>query len=80
MIGAIIGFLYLFMWVAGLAVVLLLGFFVYDKRYKAKPPGEESRPRHGFQSTPEVFIDPKDGFRYRVYYNPYSGERDYIRE
>lgn len=80
MIGAIIGFLSMFMWVAGIAVVILLGILVYDRRYKAKDPGQEGTVRHGFQPTPEVFIDPKDGCRYRVYYNPYTGERDYVRE
>lgn len=80
MTAAVFGFLYIFMWVAGFAVILFLGLFVYDRRYKAKNPGEEGRPRNGFLPTPEVFIDPKDGFRYRVYYNPYTGERDYIRE
>jgi hypothetical protein len=77
---AIFAFGYLFFWIAGFTTLLLLGIFVYDKRYKQKSPGEEGRPRHGFLSTPEVFIDPKDGLRYRVYYNPHTGERDYIQE
>jgi hypothetical protein len=80
MIGVIFSVLYFLMWIIGIAVVLLLGYLVYDKRYKAKNPGEEGVVRNGFLSTPEVFIDPKDGYRYRVYYNPYTGERDYIRE
>lgn len=72
--------LYVGMWVVGFVIVLLLGLLYYDKRYKAKAPGQETQPKNGFLPTPEVFIDPTDGFRYRVYYNPYSGERDYIRE
>lgn len=80
MTGALFAFGYLFLWVAGILTVLLLGWLVYDKRYKQKAPGEESRPKNGFLSTPEVFIDPKDGYKYRVYYNPYTGERDYVRE
>lgn len=80
MIEGLIAAGYLLFWVAGFVTVLLLGWLVYDKRYKQKAPGEEGRPRNGFVSTPEVFIDPKDGHLYRVYYNPYTGERDYIRE
>ncbi|WP_438444477.1 HD family phosphohydrolase [Gorillibacterium sp. sgz5001074] len=80
MIGALFAFGYLFFWLAGIITVLLLGWLVYDKRYKQKAPGEEGRPKNGFHPTPEAFIDPKDGHKYRVYYNPYTGERDYIRE
>lgn len=79
-IAALVGFIYFAMWILVPAAILLLGWLVYDKRYKAKPPGRENQPQNGFLPTPEVFIDPKDGLRYRVYYNPYSGERDYIRE
>jgi hypothetical protein len=32
-----------------------------------------------FVKTNEVFIDPKDGFTYQVYYNPSTGEREYVR-
>lgn len=80
MIGAFIAFSYLFFWVGGFVILLLLGLFVYDKRYKQKPQGQEDRIKNGFLPTSEVFIDPKDGHKYRVYYNPYSGERDYVRE
>lgn len=80
MIGLVIAVAYMLFWVVGIAAILLLGWLVYDKRYKQKAPGEEGRARNGFLPTPEVFIDPNDGFKYRVYYNPYTGERDYIRE
>jgi hypothetical protein len=80
MIEALFVFGYFFLWIAGFIIVLLLGWLVYDKRYKQKPKGEEGRPKNGFLPTPEVFIDPTDGLRYRVYYNPYTGERDYIQE
>ncbi|MCE5171382.1 hypothetical protein LQV63_18955 [Paenibacillus profundus] len=32
-----------------------------------------------FVPTKEIFIDPRDGFKYQVYYNPKSGERKYVR-
>ncbi len=79
-IAAAVGTLYFLMWILVPLGILLLGWLVYDKRYKVNPPGLEHQPQNGFLPTPEVFIDPKDGLRYRVYYNPYSGERDYIRE
>ncbi len=79
-IAAALGILYFAMWIVVPIVILLLGWLVYDKRYKSKAPGRENQPQNGFLPTPEVFIDPKDGLRYRVYYNPYTGERDYIRE
>lgn len=80
MTGAVFAAGYFFLWVIGFLILILLGLLVYDKRYKQKPPGEEGKARHGFHPTPEVFIDPKDGLRYRVYYNPHTGERDYIQE
>ena len=80
MIGAALFFGYLFLWVGGGIAVLLLGYFYYDKRYRRNESNPDDRPPHGFHPTSEVFIDPKDGFKYRVYYNPYKGEREYVRE
>jgi hypothetical protein len=67
-------------WIVGFLVLLLLGFLVYDKRYKSRGPHDANIPPHGYLSTQEVFIDPKDGHKYRVFYNPRTGEREYIRE
>ncbi|WP_261302394.1 HD family phosphohydrolase [Paenibacillus andongensis] len=67
-------------WVIGFIILLLLSYLIYDKRYKNNGSTTPSKPSNGFVSTPEVFIDPKDGFTYRVYYNPRSGDREYIRE
>ncbi|NEW08139.1 HD family phosphohydrolase [Paenibacillus sp. SYP-B3998] len=68
------------LWFIGFIVLLLLGWFVYDKRYQSKETAHSNKPSHGFVWTAEVFIDPKDGLTYRVYYNPRSGDRAYIRE
>ncbi|NRF90318.1 HD family phosphohydrolase [Paenibacillus frigoriresistens] len=67
-------------WGLGFIILLLLGYFIYDKRYKNNGSTTPNKPSNGFVSTSEVFIDPKDGFTYRVYYNPRSGDREYIRE
>ncbi|KRE83941.1 hypothetical protein ASG89_12595 [Paenibacillus sp. Soil766] len=68
------------LWVIGFLILLLLGYFVYDKRYKTNGTATPQSPPNGFLFTAEVFIDPKDGFTYRVYYNPRTGDRAYIRE
>ncbi|NQX59296.1 HD family phosphohydrolase [Paenibacillus qinlingensis] len=68
------------LWIVGFLILLLLGYLVYDKRYKTNGAATPQSPPNGFLSTPEVFIDPKDGFTYRVYYNPRTGDRAYIRE
>jgi hypothetical protein len=66
-------------WLVGFVILLLLGLFIYDKRYKSSVTPQRT-PSNGFLRTPEVYIDPKDGHTYRVYYNPRSGDREYIRE
>jgi hypothetical protein len=74
----------LFGWVALQVVIvvilLLLGWLYFDRRYKRRNSGDEMTPQHGFHPTSEVFIDPNDGYKYRVYFNPRTGDRDYIRE
>lgn len=63
--------------------MLAIQLLYYDKRYKCERPSAKDKsllPGPGFERTGEVFIDPRDGLRYRVYYNAKSGERDYIRE
>lgn len=67
-------------WFLGFIILFLLGYLVYDKRYKNSGSTASNKPSNGFVSTSEVFIDPKDGFTYRVYFNPRTGDREYIRE
>lgn len=75
---------YFILYIVGFLVLLLLGWLYYDKRYKTKDSPEQSKSlgmyNGDFIRTPEVFIDPKDGLKYRVYYNPKTGEREYVRE
>ncbi|MCD1259337.1 HD family phosphohydrolase [Paenibacillus athensensis] len=68
------------LWAAGFIVLLVLSWVVYDKRYKSRDGGNASKPSNGFVETTEVFLDPKDGLRYRVYYNPRTGDREYVLE
>lgn len=61
----------------GLLIIALLSWFIWDKRYRRDvyrdlPPG--------YKKTDEVFIDPVDGRKQRVYYNPENGDRYYIDE
>lgn len=63
--------------VIGFLMVGLLSWFIWDKRYRRNvdrdvPPG--------YLITEEVFIDPVDGKKQRVYYNPATGDRCYISE
>ncbi|MCR8644938.1 HD family phosphohydrolase [Paenibacillus sp. N1-5-1-14] len=60
-------------------VVILLGWLIFDKRYK-KPSDANEKIPFGYEPTKEVFIDPKDGLRYRVYYSARTGERRYVQE
>ena len=60
-----------------LIVCILLGYFIYDKRYKRN---QGVKLPDGFQSTEEINIDPVTGEKTRVYYNPDTGERFYKKE
>ncbi|WP_211284553.1 hypothetical protein [Rummeliibacillus pycnus] len=58
-------------------VCILLGYFIYDKRYKSN---RETKIPAGFELTEEVNLDPVTGEKTRVYYNPNTGERFYKKE
>ena len=60
-----------------LIICLLLGYFIYDKRFNRN---HGNKIPNGFQRTNEVNIDPVTGEKTRVYYNPDSGERFYKKE
>lgn len=67
----------LFQLITGIAIILL-GWFVWDRRHQHKKQGKEVPA--GFERTEEVTIDPSSGKRLRVYYHPQSGERYYQEE
>lgn len=64
----------------GLIILIIIGKKYFDKRYKQYDNPLDAIGVNGdFVPTKEIFIDPRDGFKYQVYYNPKSGERKYVR-
>ena len=58
----------------GLIIIALLSWFIWDKRYR-KNHGKDI-PK-GYVATDEVFIDPVNGKKLKVYYDPQTGNRFY---
>lgn len=58
-------------------VCILLGYFIYDKRFRRNHGKEVPK---DFESTEEVSIDPVTGEKTRVYYNAKTGDRFYKKE
>ncbi|KLU59978.1 hypothetical protein CEB3_c34090 [Peptococcaceae bacterium CEB3] len=59
---------------AGLIILALLSWFAWDRRYR-KNQGTDVP--EGYVATAEVFIDPVNGKKFRVYYDPKTGNRFY---
>lgn len=76
---AIVVAIYFVLPIIALIVIIWLGVRYFDRRYKGNT--DPSKLLSGkFVRTNEVFRDPKDDKLYRVYYNPESGEREYVLE
>ena len=60
-----------------LAVIALLSWFIWDKRFKMTNNNEIPP---GYERTEETFIDPTNKKKYRVYYNAADGSRFYYEE
>ena len=60
-----------------LAAIALLSWFIFDKRFKMSNNNEIPP---GYERTEEIFIDPTNKKRYRVYYNAADGSRYYYEE
>jgi len=58
----------------GLLILALLSWFIWDKRYRRNHGADIPK---GYVATDEVFIDPVDGKKLRVYYDPQTGNRFY---
>ncbi|MDR9856655.1 HD family phosphohydrolase [Paenibacillus sp. VCA1] len=61
-------------------LLLWLSWRFFDRRYRRK--NEEASRRDllsgKFVPTSEIFVDPRDGLKYQVYYNKETGEREYV--
>lgn len=60
-----------------IVVFAVISLFIWDKRYRKN---HGSNVPVGFEKTEEVTVDPNNGKRFRVYYNPKTGERFYHEE
>jgi hypothetical protein len=59
---------------AVLLVIAVVGYFVWDKRYRG------GGTQGNFKPTNEVFKDPTSGKLTRVYEDPATGQRQYREE
>lgn len=61
--------------------LLWISWRFFDRRYRRKNEDVSRRDLMNGKFTPtsEIFIDPRDGLKYQVYYNHETGEREYIR-
>lgn len=81
MTGALIAMFFVGLQVLAVAALIWISWVYFDRRYKSRQDGgRPTRPDPGYEATSEVFIDPKDNKRYRVYYNPANGDRQYVEE
>lgn len=66
--------------IIALIVLIIIGKKYFDKRYKqVDNPRDALGLSAEYVPTKEIFIDPADGFKYQVYFNPRTGDRQYIR-
>jgi len=77
----IVALLWLVIQVGGFIALIWLSRRYFDRRYKTDQTAQQAKLLSGeWEATSEVFIDPKDNLKYRVYYNKRNGEREYIHE
>lgn len=63
--------------VAGFFILAAISIIFLDRRYR-KNHGKNIP--EGFEKTEEINIDPRNGKKLRVYYNPNTGDRFYHEE
>ena len=76
----ILAVLWTFAQIAGVVLLIWLSWRFFDQRYKSNSNRQPNLLSGELEPTREVFIDPKDGKKYRVYYNRRNGEREYVEE
>jgi len=67
------GILFQLVALAIVIVIAVVGYFVWDTRYRGQSGGN-------FKPTSEVFKDPTTGKMTRVYEDPATGKRQYREE
>jgi len=60
-----------------IVIFAIISYVILDKRYRKNHGSDVPA---GFEKTDEITIDPNNGKRMRVYYNPDTGERFYHEE
>ncbi|HXN92833.1 MAG TPA: hypothetical protein VN906_15270 [Candidatus Sulfotelmatobacter sp.] len=68
-----LGLLFQLFALACVIAVAVVGYFIWDHRYRGKALGD-------FRPTGEVFRDPSSGKMTRVYEDPITGSRQYREE
>ena len=58
----------------GFFIIALLSWLIWDKRYRKNHGADIPK---GYVATDEVFIDPVNGKKVKVYYEPQTGNRFY---
>ncbi|MDD3224351.1 MAG: hypothetical protein PHX70_06575 [Clostridium sp.] len=58
-------------------IFAIISLLIWDKRYRKNHGSDVPK---GFEKTEEIFIDPNNHKKLRVYYNPSTGERFYHEE
>lgn len=61
----------------GVLIIALFSWFIWDRRYRKNHGTDIPK---GYLATDEVFIDPINDKKLRVYYDPKSGNRFYHEE
>lgn len=61
----------------GALMIALFSWFLWDKRYRKNHGTEIPK---GYVVTEEVFIDPVNNKKHKVYYDPKNGTRFYHEE
>ncbi|MFD1676105.1 hypothetical protein [Alicyclobacillus fodiniaquatilis] len=61
-------------------VMVAVGTTLFVRQRRRQRMHDTDSPPPGFVLTDEVNIDPTTGIRQRVWYNPATGERVYVRE
>ncbi len=80
--GAIVGIILIYgLQLVVFLLLLWLSWRFFDRRYRRKDEDAVQRDLLSGKFTPtsEIFVDPRDGCKYQVYYNKETGEREYVR-